>query len=66
MKKGLGAQHGEEDGVKVVSDDSQSGANGAEGGDVGVTTKWIVLVEEAMKVVQLSSHGEGAHASSDC
>ena len=66
MKKRLGAQDEEEDEVKVVSDDCQSSANRAEVGDVGVTTKWIVLVEEAMKVVQLPLQGEGAHGSPDC
>ena len=59
MKKRLGVQDEEEDEVKVVSNDCQSGANV----DAGVTTKWIVLVEEAMKVVQLSSQGEGPSTS---
>ena len=55
-----GSKDEEEDEVKVVSDDCQSGANGAEAGDAGVTPKRLVLVEEAMKIVQLPSQREGA------
>ena len=69
MEKRLGAQDEEEDEVKVakvVSDDSPSGAIGVEVGDAGVISKKVVLVEEAMKVGQLPSQGEGAHGSPNC
>ena len=34
-------------------------------GDAGVIPKHVVLVEEAVKVGQLPSQGEGAHGSLD-